>query len=133
MSEFAFSARLSAFGGLGPREATAVVQSLVNALTQTNVGYLREHRRVPALYDSGVYYCKDERGKEKQWWDIPMVIANGCADCKALAAWRAAELIVAGYPAEPIVTTRDGLLFHVIVRVANQVEDPSALLGMHAA
>jgi predicted transglutaminase-like cysteine proteinase len=130
---FVFSAKLSAFSGLPTADAVRVVQALVDALTLTNVGYLREHTRTPALYNSGVYYCKDERGKEKQWWDIPAVLAHGCADCKALAAWRAAELIVAGYPAEPLVTTRDGNLFHVVVRIGNQVEDPSALLGMHAA
>ncbi len=130
---FQFTARLSAFGGLRPEDAVRVVQALVDALTITDVGYLHEHTRTPALYQSGVYYCRDERGKEKQWWDIPAVLANGCADCKALAAWRAAELIVAGHAAEPYVFTRDGNLFHVVVRVGNQVEDPSAILGMHAA
>lgn len=128
---YAFSARLTAFGGLDAREATAVVQALVDALTITDVGYLRSHPNTPALYNSGVYYCRDERGKERQWWDVQAVRANGCADCKALAAWRAAELIVAGYPAEPIVTTTDGTLFHVVVRIGNKIEDPSAILGMH--
>jgi len=129
---YAFSAELGAFGALSTREATRVVQSLVDALVVTNVGYLRDHPRTPLIYASGVYYCRDDRGRERQWWDIPTVIENRCADCKALAAWRAAELIVRfGRSAEAVVTTRDGILFHVVVRVGNQVEDPSELLGMH--
>lgn len=128
---YAFSARLSSFSGLPPNEAREVVQSLVDALTRTNVGYLRVHPRAPLIYKSGVYYCRDDRGREKQWWDVPDVIANRCADCKALAAWRAAELIVRGYPAEALVTTSDGVLFHVVVRIGNTIEDPSAFLGMH--
>jgi len=130
---YAFNARLAAFGALDYREAIKVVEAFVTGFTITNVGYLREHPRTPLLYKSGVYYCGDERGKERQWWDIPQVMANGCADCKALAAWRAAELIVRGIPAQAVVTTRDGVLFHVVVRVGNQTEDPSAILGMHAA
>jgi hypothetical protein len=128
---YAFSARLGAFGALSAREAAAVVKSLVDALTATDVGYLRSHPRTPPLYESGVYYCHDERGRERQWWDIPMVLANRCADCKALAAWRAAELINMGYAAEPVVTTTDGSLFHVVVRLGSTIEDPSAILGMH--
>lgn len=131
MAAYAFSARLGAFGALNTQEASAVVKALADALTASNVGYLRAHPNTPALYDSGVYYCQDERGRERQWWDIPMVLANHCADCKSLAAWRAAELINMGYAAEPVVTTSDGSLFHVVVRLGNTIEDPSALLGMH--
>ncbi len=128
---YAFTARLSSFSGLDIHEARSVVQSLVDALTKTNVGYLRDHPNAPLLYNSGVYYCRDDRGREKQWWDIPAVLANRCADCKALAAYRAAELIVHGIPAEALVTTQDGVLFHVVVRIGTTIEDPSELLGMH--
>jgi len=131
---YSFTARLAAFGRLSTAEATRAVESFVDGLMYTNIGYLRDHPRTPLIYESGVYYCRDERGKERQWWDIPEVLKNGCADCKALAAWRAAELVVRfGIAAEPVVSTHDGQLFHVMVRTANAVEDPSALLGMHGA
>lgn len=128
---YPFCARLASFDDLTSGEAIQVVEALVKALTLANVAYLRRNPRTPRLYASGVYYCRDARGAERQWWDIPQVVAHGCADCKALAAWRTAELIVAGYPAEAVVTTRDGNLFHVLVRVGAQLEDPSAQLGMH--
>lgn len=129
---FGFTAELRAFGSLSTSEATAVVQHLVDALVATNIGYLRSHPATPLLYESGVYYCRDDRGRERQWWDVPAVLKNRCADCKALAAWRAAELVVRfRTPARAVVTTADGTLFHVVVQAGNLGEDPSLLLGMH--
>lgn len=121
-----------------PDVMAELITSWIRPLIDTNVVFLRSHK-VPALYRSGVYYKEEEFGKE-DFFDIPTVAAQGFADCEDLAAWRAAELRVAGYWAEPLVTWEaiefeDGsldVLFHVQVMTQNGVEDPSAILGMNS-
>jgi hypothetical protein len=108
------------------------VQHLVAALQTANVGYLAANR-VPSLYASGVYYRSDRGRIERQWWDIRAVLARGYGDCKALAAWRAAELNSLGQQAKAVVVSEDPRLqrFHVVVRLYNgAIEDPSERLGM---
>jgi len=109
------------------------VEQLVRALGAMNVLYLL-NTDAPPLYESGVVYRPDaSRGPEEQWWTIPTVLRVGGADCKALAAWRVAELQAAGVWAEPIVRQyrqNGGTLQHVIVATPWGIEDPSAELGM---
>lgn len=50
---------------------------------------------IPPLYLSGVRYREEPPGHE-DWIDAPGVLQQGHADCEDLAAWRAAELRVAG-------------------------------------
>jgi len=130
---FAFCGELANWDALTTLEKQLVISKLVDVLTIDNVAYLRRHPQTPRLYRTDVRYCPDKRGSERQWWDIRRVLQNGCADCKALAAYRCAELVVAGYPAETLVTTRDGVTFHVVVRAGTTLEDPSARLGMHGS
>lgn len=110
----------------------ATVQHLVSALQTADEGYLRANT-APGLYYSGVRYRTDGGPVERQWWDIPAVLSRGYGDCKALAAWRAAELRAIGESADAIVVSDDPYLkrFHVVVRRYNgQIEDPSERLGM---
>ncbi len=119
-------------GVSSPAAKRAAVESLCIALTEIDAEYLAAHR-TPSLYQSGVRYRKDTGGVERQWWDVPKILAMGFADCKGLAAWRAAELLMAGVPAEPFVTesrVSGTLLYHVRVRTPDGLEDPSRVLGM---
>lgn len=105
---------------------------------------------IPPLYDSGVVYREEAPGHE-DWLDAPAVVSQGHADCEDLAAYRAAELRVAGYPCEPVIKwqwiPRDMMIrqgypadklpdrgvwmVHCCVRYADgSVEDPSKILGM---
>lgn len=125
-----------------PDVMAELITSWIRPLIDTNVVFLRGHR-VPPLYTLGrqgkVRYQEEDFGKE-DFFDIPTVAAQGFADCEDLSAWRAAELRVAGYWAEPLVTWEaiefeDGsldVLFHVQVMTRNGVEDPSAILGMNS-
>lgn len=105
---------------------------------------------IPPLYQSGVRYREEAPGHE-DWLDAPAVVRQGHADCEDLAAYRAAELRVAGYPCEPVIKwqwipremmIRQGYppeklpdrgvwMVHCCVRFLDgSVEDPSKILGM---
>ena len=122
---------LVSFESLDVRQARIVVTHMVNALVAANEGWLRKNRVVP-LYDSGVRYVRDTE-PEWQWRDIPAVLAHGEADCKALAAWRVAELRADGLGAAPIVNYSPADGFHVIVQSSRGREDPSAQLLRRAS
>lgn len=117
-------------------------------LTELNADYLRQTPGVPDLYASGVRYASDAQalaGGPEDWPTIPWLIhrwntARIGADCKKLAAWRAAELRVRGGEkrarcvAEASWDGRGGgrVLWHVSVkRQDGSIEDVSAHLGMH--
>ncbi len=106
---------------------------------------------IPPLYTSGVVYQEDPPGHE-DWRDVYGVMKRGVADCDQLAAWRTAELRVAGIAAEPVlkwqwipkdVMVGNGYpahllanapgvwMVHCLVRWPDgHVEDPSKILGM---
>jgi hypothetical protein len=105
---------------------------------------------LPALYESGVRYQEEAPGRE-DWLDAPEVVRQGVADCEDLAAYRAAELRVAGYDCEPVIKwqwipremmlaqgypasklpDRGVWMVHCCVRFPDgAVEDPSKILGM---
>lgn len=110
-----------------------LIATYTNALALTNLAYLRMYPDTVALYKSGVRYREEAFGQE-DFFDIPVVLAQGFADCEDLAAWRTAEYWSVGQNAYPYVTwdmlTNGDLLFHVRVMTPYGLEDPSALLGM---
>lgn len=138
----------------------APLQICLDGLTAINVWHIRRSLRqaqrgltdrvIPPLYMSGVVYREEAPGHE-DWLDAPAVLKQGYADCEDLAAWRAAELQVAGHDVEPVikwqwidrdVMIRQGYpaaklpqrgvwLVHCCVRWADgTIEDPSKILGM---
>lgn len=120
-------------GALGMRFA-------LDVLVAANRLFLRRNPSFPALYRSGVRYLRDaDRGTQDSpdaelWLTAPDALAYGGADCKVLAAWRAAELLEREHEqARPeLVPPRPGgQVWHVVVRRADgRLEDPSKLLGM---
>jgi hypothetical protein len=106
---------------------------------------------IAPLYASGVVYKEDPPGEEN-WKDVHACIKDGHADCDRLAAWRTAELRVAGIPAEPVLKwqwiPRERMIatgypphllrnapgvwmVHCLVRWPDgHIEDPSKILGM---
>ena len=112
-----------------------VVRTLLEAVAQANVDFLREYPNTPPLYKAGVVYEEEPPGVE-EFLDIPEVYSRGATDCANLCAWRVAELRKAGVKARfRLIWTRTprGRIFHVQVRHPNgRIEDPSVLLGMNA-
>lgn len=112
---------------------------LLDALTAMNVDYLKAYPDTPPIYKSGVRYNTEV---DENWKAIPDIIKDGEGDCEDLACWRAAELIMRGYDAMPVMTykriQRDGaedfFLYHVTVLVNYRGRkirlDPSRALGM---
>lgn len=106
---------------------------------------------IPPLYASGVIYKEDPPGEEN-WKDCYAIMKDGHGDCDRLAAWRAAELRVAGiaaeavlkwqwipravmigtgYPARLLGNAPGVWMVHCLVRFPDgSVEDPSKILGM---
>ncbi len=121
----------------------ASVAVLTEALTRLDELARMRRPDLPPLYSSGVRYEAEPLGVE-EFPTAPVMYRRRRGDCAPLAAARAAELRVAGYPAavafpvEPparvcysdtfcpreihILVSRDGTL--------NTIEDPSAILGM---
>lgn len=134
------SAQLGTFDShIHPDVMAGLIASWVRPLIETNVVFLTMHRNVPSLYRSGVYYQEEPFGLE-DFFDVPTILKQGHADCEDLAAWRAAELKVAGYWSDVLVTwealeldTGDiDILFHVRTLTPYGVEDPSEILGMNS-
>ncbi len=138
----------------------APLQIALEGLTQIDEWQIRRSLRkaetgrsgtiLPPLYAAGVVYEEEAPGHE-DWLDAPAVLRAGAADCEDLAAWRTAELRVAGYDVEPVikwqwlprdVMIRQGYpahklpgkgvwLVHCCVRWPDgTIEDPSKILGM---
>ena len=109
------------------------IRVMCGALTTLNRVFIqacaRLGRKVPELYKSGVYY-HHELGPER-WWTIQDVLRHGWADCKSLAAYRAAELRERGIDATAVPIQKSAHLVHVVVRLpSGKCEDPSRVLGM---
>jgi hypothetical protein len=106
----------------------ATLRLMLEALTQADELYLRDHPETPELYDSGVVYHEEPEGAE-DWQDIPTSLRLGWADCEDLACWRAAELRVRyGIPAVADFTKdvlSDGrTLYHIVVRLPDGITLP---------
>jgi hypothetical protein len=92
--------------------------------------YILDKGNFPPLYESGVRYRQESRGQE--FWKLPdQVLSDGYGDCEDLAAWRSAELELAGEQAEIVLVRAKPTLWHVAVKRGNgRIEDPSRRLGM---
>ena len=126
---------LASFDFLDTPAKVGVIIALTEALAQCDYEYLRVKPNTPSLYRSGVRYKHSCYPLiECRWVDIPRAReVNG--DCKDLAAWRVAELRIAGeLDCRPRVEVRNypgHIIYHVVVQRADgTVEDPSKLLGM---
>ena len=126
--------RLRSFDVLDVPSREAVLRLMMEALIAANVAYLRLHPETPRLYESGVRY-EEEPGLQDDWNDIPETLSLGVGDCEDLAAWRIAELRVAGeqaaMPRVSVFTEGRRITYHIAVRrAAGPIEDPSRELGM---
>lgn len=121
---------VKSFCDLSVEQGRLFMTHLVKALVLVDTAYLRRHTNAPLLYHSGIYYRRDG-DIETQWLDIPAVLARGYADCKALSAWRIAELNVRGEYAVPKIDYYPSTGYHtLLLRSGSVEEDPSARLGM---
>lgn len=116
-----------------PSVMAELIAGYTRMLALTNLAYLRMYPDTVALKDSGVFYQEEPFGLE-DFFDIPVILAQGHADCEDLSGWRIAEYWSVGLPAEPFVTWQaydnGDILFHVRVTTPYGIEDPSAALGM---
>lgn len=94
---------------------------------------LREHPDWPPLYQSGVRYQREPRGRER-WQTVEETRRVGHGDCEDLVIARVAELREAGEAgAAPHVYRTARSTWHTVVRRADgTIEDPSRVLGMGA-
>jgi len=111
-----------------------VLEVWFEALTLTNVSFLRANPSAPNLYQSGVVY--QEEGSPEIWRDIPTVLEHGWGDCDDLACWLAAELRVR-HRRRAVVSCRKQRtpgLWHALVQDIDTgaTYDPSRRLGMRA-
>ena len=131
--------------GAYPRRLTkSVLETYFEAITRSNVAWLLLNRRVPNLYDSGIFYERDpDRGVVAELWlDVPAILQRGYDDCEGLSCWLAAEMRArennsVGTKRVPTAAcwlkrTRVPGSWHAIVRDAatGQTWDPSRVLGM---
>jgi len=112
-----------------------MLRPVLAALSNLNARILTDRPDIPPLYGSGVRYAPEPQGRE-DWDPADVVHDRGWGDCEDLAAWRAAELRMAGEDARadcyPSRVRADGSrVWHaVVVREDGTVEDPSLILGM---
>ncbi len=135
-----------------PNLSVAVLAPMCETMVQWNVLWMTDQLAAgldaPLLSEAGVRYQRegDKNGFENGWLSVPWILKRKrfdpltrrfyrFADCKALAAWRAAELRVLGDPNAMAYPIQAGpRLFHVVVvHGSGLVEDPSAEYGMKGA
>ena len=108
---------------------------MLEALVMVNLGVLRNKRLgVPPLYESGVRYEREKTRGVECWLDAYTCWHQGWGDCDDLACWRAAELILQGVSAVPVIQVQrwKPAMFHIVVGDSNGriIDDPSNRLGM---
>jgi len=123
--------------GLSVPASEATLTALLEGLTALNRVLLRRHKNIPWLYESGVRYRAERRGKGGQpedWANITQVVQRGYGDCEDLSSARAAELQErCDEDAHAIVVRSGRRKFHaVVLRENGDIEDPSRILGMGA-
>ena len=109
----------------GDFDRATALEALLTGLVNLNVAIMRRYR-LPKLYKSGVRYKTDGAC----WRNAIAVLENKKADCKSLAAYRAAELLLRGHNARVIVHRSGPHTLHARVWVDGRIEDPSVRLGM---
>jgi len=104
------------------------LKAAVLGLVALNRAVLRS-QNLPPLYQSGVTYRPEGLGRER-WLRADEVFAEDHGDCEDLAAWRVAELQVAGELGASVDIERTGTRkYHAVVRRADGTrEDPSRIL-----
>lgn len=130
---------LESFDTLSVPARKAVLMKALSTLAEANYHFLRE-RGAPALYDwAPKYRIKARPFSLDSWQDIPSTMKKGTGDCKDFAAWRVAELYLAGYTVGFHIKVQkmppDLIVYHIQVEGFNRDgrfvrEDPSKLLGM---
>lgn len=106
------------------------IRAACEYLVGRNLAYLARHPETPTLMKSGVRYAREPRGSER-WQTIPEVLEFMRGDCEDLASWLTAELRARGIPAEPFPISRNGQMWHVVVKLPDgRTFDPSKALGM---
>lgn len=119
--------------GDDPARVARRLTAVATGLTALAVVDLRERPRRP-LYElarrGALVYRREPRPRER-WLCPSLVLQAGEGDCEDFAAWRAAELQLAGEQAEVLVRQAAGggeTLYHAVVKRARKrsVEDPSA-------
>jgi hypothetical protein len=132
MEAVALAYRLEMELPVSPSTLTAALEGLVatNAVMMCRCAELGGHW--PPLYEAGIRYVADPPGGRSQKWpNAAQVLLAGQADCKGLAAWRAAELRMEGEPAQAYAYESGPQRYHAVVRRGDgSTEDPSAILGM---
>ena len=129
------------FNGLDGKDAALPMRATEHGcdfLFRCNVDYLLAYGdRVPRFHAAGLHYKSPEDACGSDiWQDIPTLLGRRFGDCKDLACYRAAELVVRDrVAAKPFVKRRfypDGFaLYHVVVLLPNgEFEDPSVECGM---
>jgi hypothetical protein len=95
--------RVDEHGGFGEHPIYRVMPRL-----STREGYAerreKKFARIRSITDGGVELCGDIQTDGGRYWlpESDVIVHN----CDRLVAWRAAELQVAGYPAEPVIKWR---------------------------
>lgn len=122
-----------------PEFARQALLILLGAMVETNVLFLRSHPRTRSVdawlrapnsrYDDAAQGVQS--AGQEAWQDVPTILrlrrdGLSTAGNRDLAAWRAAELIVAGVPAELKLETRGQREWRVVVVLPNgSIDDPS--------
>lgn len=118
------------------------LQAQLESLVTHNILYLKKHPDLPDISEFPLQYIMKKRPHDvDDWYDIPEVIARGGGDCKDFTAWMVAQYrfrsIADVYPwitdhvhEDPTGNGPPVTLYHVRVRVHDQVLDPSAWFGM---
>jgi hypothetical protein len=128
---------LGIFNGDSDRATShAILQCLLDALTDIDTRYLFKYAPVtPLLHHSNVVYQEEPPGQE-DWQDINTCLRLGVADCDDFSPWRAAEhRALFGQNARAMLkdsTRYDGqVLYHIMTVLPDgRVEDPSRARGM---
>lgn len=82
----------------------------------------------------GLVYTREPGGADERWQDCFSSWLRRRVDCEDASCWLAAELRVNGIPARAFPTGRrlntGGVMYHIRVRTADKILDPSRVLGM---
>lgn len=134
--------RLRAWDEFNVEERKISLQAQLESLITHNILYLKRHPGLPEITSFNLKYVMKKRPNDvDDWWDIPECVARSGGDCKDFSAWMVAwyrfHSIADVYPwitdhvyDDPSGNGPPVTLYHVRVRVHEQILDPSAWFGM---
>lgn len=120
------------------------LQAQMENLITHDMLHLKKHPEQREIRDFPLQYVMKQRPNDvDEWWDVQACIDRGGGDCKDFSAWMCAALRLSStadvYPwiTDHVYEDPDGngppvTLYHVRVRVHDQILDPSAWFGMPA-